>query len=235
MPYFENNGARIYYEKKGAWESGRYPVLLLHGNGESMEIFDKTIEPISYRFPFLAIDTRGHGKSELLNENYDFSYRMFADDVKALVRSLDINQMDIVGFSDGAIIALLLASDSEFAARIMRIVAVGANTNPKGLKGFAHSKIALDKRIADAKGNKLESALCALMLREPDISSDELARIYASVAVVVGSNDIIKPAHTDRLVSSIMHARLIVIDGADHMIPQKFPERLRGVMLDELD
>ena len=84
MPYFENNGARIYYEKKGAWESGRYPVLLLHGNGESMEIFDKTIEPISDRFPFLAIDTRGHGKSELLNENYDFSDRMFADDVRRL-------------------------------------------------------------------------------------------------------------------------------------------------------
>lgn len=235
MPYFQTEGANIYYEKKGNWESGKYPVVLLHGNGESMEIFDKTIEPLLSRLPFIAIDTRGHGKSEITDANYDFSYKVFANDVSSLLKGVGINQFDIVGFSDGAIIALLLASNKETAMHVMRVVAVGANISPKGLKSFAVNAISNDKRTAEAKGDRLTSALCSLMLREPNITASELASIYARVTVVAGSSDMIKRAHTEQIANSIIHARLVIIDGADHMIPQKFPEKLREIMIDEFD
>ena len=149
MPYIEHNGAKLYYEQKGIWKEGKTPVLLLHGNGEDMSIFDKTIEPILSKYAFLAIDTRGHGNSEIVNGSYDLTYEMFADDVMAVVHGLGINQMNIVGFSDGAITALLLASKPDSSMHIMRIISVGANTNPKGLRNGVLNKIALDKRIAE--------------------------------------------------------------------------------------
>lgn len=235
MPYFEYNGAKLYYEKKGNWDVSKYPILLMHGNGESMAIFDQTIEPLLTKMPFLALDTRGQGRSELVTQNCEFSYDMFADDAFALTQHLGINQFDIVGFSDGAITALLMASNPKTCMHVMRIVAVGANINPQGMRTGALKQIAHDKKVADSRGEKHKSALCSLMLTEPHITTDELAHIYACVAVVAGSNDIIKPAHTELIANSIIHAREIIIDGADHMIPEKHPDKLRAIILDELD
>ncbi|MBQ9950055.1 MAG: alpha/beta hydrolase [Clostridia bacterium] len=235
MPYLEHVGAKLYYEKRGNWDSMHCPVVLLHGNGEDMSVFDKATEPLYSRFPFLAMDTRGHGRSDLLSGEFNFSYEQFADDVFALVTHLCINQFDIVGFSDGAICALMLACNPDTKSHVMRVVSVGANITPDGLKPAAIRQIAREKKIADSRGEKKKSALCELMLREPHISTDELARIYASVAVVSGSNDMVKPAHSEQIANSIIHAREIIIDGAGHMIPQDFPEKLREIILDELD
>ena len=235
MPYFEHNGANIYYEKKGNWDCIKYPVLLLHGNCEDMTIYDATIEPLLGKLPFLAIDTRGQGKSELVNNDCFFTYEMFADDVYALTSHLGINQFDIVGFSDGAITALLLAANPQTRVHVMRVVSVGANLNPQGMRHSALKQIAHDKKTADSRGEKRKSALCEMMLTQPDIKPEYLAQIYACVAVVTGSNDIIKPAHSELIANSIIHAREIILDGADHMIPQKYPDKLRAVILDELD
>ena len=236
MPYYKHKGADIYYLKKGNWDTNHFPIVLLHGNGESMETFDATIEPLLDRLPFLAIDTRGQGRSEILNDNYDFTYELFAEDVYTIVvEQLGINQFDIVGFSDGGITALILASDAEKRVHINRVVAIGANLEPNGMKRFMLSRIAHEKRMADVHHDQLGSALCRLMLTEPHITADDLSRIYASVAVVAGSSDIIRPSHTEMIADSIIHARLHIVEGADHMIPQKFPERLREIILDELD
>lgn len=235
MPYIRHKNADLYYEKKGNWEAHHFPIVLLHGNGESMETFDATIAPLLDRLPFLAIDSRGQGKSEILNDNYDFTYELFAEDVFAVITELGINQFDIVGFSDGGIVALLLASSEQTRMHVSRMIVIGANLEPKGMKHFMLSRISHEKRMADVHHDPLQSALCRLMLNEPHITADDLSRIYACTAVVVGSNDIIKPAHTEFIADSIIHARLRVVDGADHMIPQKFPERLREIITDELD
>lgn len=234
MPYFEYNGAKIYYEKKGNWNTDKYPVVLLHGNGESMEIYDKPIAKLLDKLPFLAIDTRGHGKSEITNSSLGLSYSMFADDVFALIKHLNIGQFDIVGFSDGGIVALMLAIRRESAIHIMRVIAIGANLNPDGMKNSALRMIKNMKRKADLSGEAFESALCDLMLTQPDISKEDLAKIYASVAVVVGSNDMIKESHSELIANSTIHGRLLIIEGADHMIPQNHPKELGEIIYEEL-
>ena len=66
----------LYYKKEGNGD----PVILLHGNQESLKIFDKTIKRLSKRFTVYALDSRGHGKSDGFNES--FSYQQMAEDVK---------------------------------------------------------------------------------------------------------------------------------------------------------
>src|SRR6202795_1993246 len=58
---FVFNGNRFYYETYG----GGFPLLLIHGNGESINSFKGQIEALSRRHKVIAMDSRGHGKSEL--------------------------------------------------------------------------------------------------------------------------------------------------------------------------
>ena len=61
------NNIDLFYEKFG---SGT-PIILVHGNGENYNIFDKIIPLLSELFTVYAIDLRGHGKSSIINEyNY---------------------------------------------------------------------------------------------------------------------------------------------------------------------
>lgn len=235
MPYFEHNGANIYYEKQGNWDTNKHPVILLHGNGESMEIFEKTTAPLLDTMPFLAIDTRGHGKSELVSKNFNFTYETFADDVYSLICELGINQFNIVGFSDGGITALILAMNEPSRVHVNSMIVIGANISPDGMKSVMINKIRYEKRIHDARHEYMESALCRLMLNEPHITTHDLGKIYASTVIVVGSHDIIKPSHTEMIADSIIHARLKVVEGCDHLVPQNFPERLREIIVDEFE
>jgi hypothetical protein len=59
----------------------------------------------------IAVDTRGHGKSSDPGEG--FTYQMLADDMGIFLDSLKIKNVDVFGWSDGAILALLLARDHD--------------------------------------------------------------------------------------------------------------------------
>ena len=72
------NGIKLHYEKTG---SGA-PLILLHGNGESHEIFDEAIPLLAPHFTVYAVDTRGHGNSAPVPE---YHYADMAQDVIALV------------------------------------------------------------------------------------------------------------------------------------------------------
>ena len=60
--YLRSGSANIYYEIFG--EENSEAVILLHGNGESGRSFKNLIPLISDKYKVIAIDSRGHGKSE---------------------------------------------------------------------------------------------------------------------------------------------------------------------------
>ena len=57
------NDVNIFYEEYGKGQ----PIILLHGNSETHEIFDKLIEQLKENYKVYAIDSRCHGKSENTN------------------------------------------------------------------------------------------------------------------------------------------------------------------------
>jgi len=84
-----------------------FPLILLHGNGESSAYFANQIVPLAQVRRVIAVDTRGHGASP--RGSAPFTLSQFADDLLAFMDRLGIAQADMLGFSDGGNIALLFA------------------------------------------------------------------------------------------------------------------------------
>ena len=93
----KNGKAKLYYQVGGSGDA----LLLLHGNGESSDIFAQQFPFFTKYFTVYALDTRGHGRSELGVKRLTF--KQIAQDILALLDKEGIQRIHVLGFSDGAI------------------------------------------------------------------------------------------------------------------------------------
>ena len=198
--YIQLDGQILSYEKEGEGS----PVILLHGNGESHEIFDVLSEKLTASHTVYAIDSRGQGGSATPGS---YHYRDMAKDVILFITSLDIEKPAIVGFSDGGIIALMVAM--ERSDLLSSIVVCGANLSPKGLKGSALRDI---KKLYKKTGDPLVQ----MMLVEPDINESELQKISVPTLICAGDDDMVKPKETERIFHSIPGAKGHIFQNSTH-------------------
>ena len=110
---------RHYFLEKGQGEA----LLLLHGNGEDSSYFSAQIETFSREFHVFAVDTRGHGKTP--RGNAPFSIRQFADDLACFMDEHEIGKAHILGFSDGANIAMCFAL--KYPDKVLSLILNGGN------------------------------------------------------------------------------------------------------------
>ena len=116
----------IYYEVHG----NGYPIILLHGNQENRKIYDQLVKDLENDYQLIAMDSRYHGKSI---KSGPLTLDRMAQDVVDVANELDLEAYDVIGFSDGANIALTLAGKDE---RLKHMVLLSPNATPKGIKWF---------------------------------------------------------------------------------------------------
>lgn len=195
------NGVSIYYEVRGS----KGPVLImLHGNGEDHTIFDRAVAYLEQKFVVYLVDSRGHGESSPVRE---YHYQDMVDDLAEFIRKLKLDRPAICGFSDGAIVGLMFAS--QHPDSLSRLIACGGNTRPETLKGF---RMALDRLGSIEK----KDPKVRMMLTEPHITAEDLARITVPVMVVAGSRDCVRRSDTDFIASSVKNGSVCIMRRADH-------------------
>ncbi len=190
----------LYYEKTGTG----VPLIMLHGNGEDHTIFNKATAVLKKHFTVYAIDTRGHGKSSPVDELH---YEDMANDVYEFICKLNLEKPIVYGFSDGGIVALILAIKHPEA--ISRIVASGVNTQPNGLNTINLLIYKITYFFTRAKRIKL-------MLTEPNITDTQLNNIKIPVSVTGGSKDMIKQSHLKHIADNIPNGTLTIFNGEFH-------------------
>jgi len=194
------NNINLYYEKAGCGP----PLLMLHGNGESHKIFRRAMKRLGESFTVYAIDSRGHGKSSRAKELH---YADMAEDVAQFIEKLGLEKPMLYGFSDGGIIGLLLAI--AHPGLLSRMAISGANITPEGAGDNW-------QRMLKAIYFITRGSRWRLMLYEPNIAAEELARIDMPVLVLAGEKDIIKEEHTRAIAGAIPGARLRILPGEGH-------------------
>lgn len=194
------NGLKLFYHKEG---SGR-PVILLHGNGEDHTIFDVAIRDLARSYTVYALDSRSHGKSAPVPT---LTYREMAEDVAAFIRQQGLEKPALVGFSDGGVVALLVAL--RWPDLPGRLVVAGANMTPAGIKQPWRTLMRVQNRISPDP--KLD-----LMLTQPHLAGWQLTGITAPTLVLAGEKDLIDENQTRRIARSIPGAKLLILPGETH-------------------
>ncbi|MCI9440314.1 MAG: alpha/beta hydrolase [Ruminococcus sp.] len=207
----------LYYQEKGNKE----PFILLHGNGENSSYFKNQIDYFSDRYRVIALDTRGHGKSPRGNE--PFTIEQFSRDLYDFMEGLGISDAVILGFSDGANIAMKFAI--KYPNKVRVLILNGGNLNPKGIKRTIQIPIEIGYKIAKRFASKSPDAkknaeMLGLMVNDPNIELRELSKITAPTLVICGSSDMIKESHTKEIAEKIPNAKLSIMKG-DHFIANK--------------
>lgn len=210
----------LHYQEAGAGE----PLILLHGNGENGEYFRHQIVYFSQKYRVIAVDTRGHGQSP--RGTAPFTIQQFAGDLKDFMDQLEISRAVLLGFSDGANIAMKFALS--FPERVKALILNGGNLNAAGVKRPVQLPIEIGYRMArrfaeksaDAKAN---AEMLGLMVNEPNIPAARLREIHAPVLVISGTQDMIKKSHTKEIARNLPNARLAFVKG-NHFIAAKNPQ-----------
>jgi pimeloyl-ACP methyl ester carboxylesterase len=129
--YVDNEGARIWYASYGAGA----PVMLLHGGlGHSGNWGYQVPALVRAGYRIIVMDSRGHGRST--RDAQPYSYELMASDVATMMHVLHLAKASLVGWSDGACTALVLASKAP--AQVAGVLFFGCNMDPSGTRARSH-------------------------------------------------------------------------------------------------
>lgn len=217
----------LHYIEQGAG----FPLILLHGNGEDAGYFAHQMEPFAEHFRVIATDTRGHGQTP--RGEAPFTIRQFAEDLLGFMDLHGIGKAHILGFSDGGNIAMVFAM--AHPERVEKLILDGANLDASGVKPATQIPIEIGYRIARLFARKSPEArknaeLLGLMVNDPAVRPEELARIQSPTLVIAGNRDMIKEEHTRLIARSIAGAQLSILPG-NHFVANKNPEAFNEAVL----
>lgn len=234
--YVENNGARIWYTAYGSGPT----VILLHGGlGHAGNWGYQVPALVNSGYRVVSIDSRGHGHST--RDAQPFTYELMASDVSAVMDALNINKASLVGWSDGACIALVLAS--QVPSRVAGVFFFACNMDPSGTKEFEFTPIigrcisrhTQDYKQLSATPDKFDEffeAVGLMQRTQPNYSADDLAQIKIPVVIVQSEHDeFIKREHAEYLVQSIPNAEFIELPEVSHFAPLQRPVQFNNTML----
>ena len=233
----ENDGARIWHASYGSGP----PVVLLHGGmGHSGNWGKQVPALLGAGRRVVLIDSRGHGRST--RDDRPYRYELMASDVLAVMDTLQIPRAALVGWSDGACTALVLAR--EHPARAAGVFFFACNMDPSGTREIDFTNPLLGRCIG--RHRKDYAALSAtpggfdafaeavgrMQRTEPNYSAADLAEIRTPVAIVLGEGDeFIRREHAEYLAKGIPGARLILLPGVSHFAPLQRPGQFNEAVL----
>lgn len=209
MAIFKYNAQNIYYETYGEG----FPVLFFHGNTTSSRLFTHEIPFYSQFFEVIVFDWLGHGKSDKLDFLPDDLWRMNAEQGIALCDYLNINEVNLIGTSGGALSALNFATiqpnrcpkiiaDSFFGNRLSEQEAIYiTNNRQRAKKNFLFQQYW--KNFVGDYWETMVDIDCDFLLsmakKQLPLIYGNLSDINSEVLLVASSDDEVIPDIFDRM------------------------------------
>jgi pimeloyl-ACP methyl ester carboxylesterase len=240
------NGLRLHYEVHGELgASDAVPLLLIPGAFLSTDSMRQWVTAFVARRPVIVFDQQGHGRTP--DAPRPMSYEQFGDDAAALVRAVEVERVDVMGYSQGGGVALQLAL--RHPGLVNKLVTLSATYRQDGwypsvlhaLEGLSGDMLAdtpigeafrqhtADRAAFDAYVDKMR----VLNVEDQDISDAQLRSIPAPTMVIVGDADGVTPEHAVAMfelrgggdeeaaatgtMSAVPRARLVILPATSHI------------------
>jgi len=232
---FSSQNLRLaYIDEPPVGEARGLPVLLIHGFASTHAInwvftqWVKTLTEAGRRV--IALDNRGHGRSDKLYRPEDYSISLMAEDARNLLDHLGIAKADVIGYSMGARIALMLAKNHRDHVRALVLGGIGESlveggaSVPLGVPEAMEAPSAdaltdpvqkMFRQFAEATKSDLKALAACSRGARYRFSEEELGEIELPVLLAIGTKDEVAK-NADRLVPFFPQARLLLIPERDH-------------------
>jgi pimeloyl-ACP methyl ester carboxylesterase len=126
--YVDVGGLHMYYEIHGAVHGVDKPLVLLHGGFGNIPSWGPTLTALAQSREVIAFELEGHGRTADLNR--PLSWEQMTDDVAAAVRKLGFDQVDVMGYSLGGVMALRMGV--KYPSLVRKLVVVSGLYSPAG-------------------------------------------------------------------------------------------------------
>jgi 3-oxoadipate enol-lactonase len=256
MPYVVVRGGRLHYEIEGDGQT----VVLLHAVGLDLTCWEAQVQVLAPRFRVLAVDLRGHGRSDVPPPPY--TLEGFAEDVHGLLDALGIAPAHVVGLSLGGMVAQLLALDHPKAVRSLVLADTNSTLSPEARPAMVERGEAakrggmaavVDSTLARWFTPGFLGAEVVARCRERLLTDDvqawaaswraiseldtepRLKEVRVPTLVITGEADAAAPvARAQAMAGLIPGARLEIVPGAPHMAPLERPDLFNAAVLEFL-
>ena len=214
MPRAEHDGVRIYYEdfpprhEEPGWpdEEGAAPLVLAHGFGVDLTMWDWQLEPLSWRRRLILWDARGHGQSSAPVDDEAYTMPLLAGDLAAVLDHAGIDRAVIGGMSFGGMIALQFAVDFPQRTRALLL----SDSVPRGATAPAPP-------TPEAHGAR------RAMLERPDLTS-ALPTLTMPALVIYGERDQRVAEGVPALAAGLPRRRIVCLRGCTHGTSAQRPD-----------
>lgn len=241
--YVDLSGVKTWYETDGSGD----PLLMLHGGFCTNDTWGAQRSDLAARFRLYLPERRGHGHTP--DVEGPLSYQDMADDTVAFIDTVIGAPAHLVGWSDGGIVALLVALARPELVR--KVVVIGANFRPAG-ECWADPAM-LERMTPDSSDMEFFRELYEpvapegpahwpvvarkvvdMWRTEPTLTTEDLARISAPTLVMVGDDDMMTLEHTIALYRAIPRSELAVVPGTSHVVPLEKPAEVNRLVIEHL-
>jgi len=248
MLFFDHDGLQLaYIDEPPASAAPGAPVLLIHGFASNHAVnwvntgWVAALTRAGRRV--IAIDNRGHGRSDKPHDPAAYDTGRMAGDAVALLDHLGVRKAVTMGYSMGARIAAFVARDHP--SRVEAVILGGLGYRlvegvglPQGIAGAMEAASAADlsdpverlfRTFAEQNGNDLAAMAACIRGSRQVMSASDVAAISCPALVAVGSKDVVA-GDGPRLAALFPSGEALDIPGRDHNLAVGDKVHRQGVL-----
>jgi pimeloyl-ACP methyl ester carboxylesterase len=222
------------------------PVLLLHGVPGSAATWAPVGDVLLRDFRLLVPDLLGFGRSSRPRSRAALATEAQVRTLAAALDELDVRDLTVVGHDLGATVAVLLAGERpDLVARLGLVAAdtAGSSALLSGALAGRSTLLRLTRELAadpdaiapdELVGDRRQARAVRLLAGQPPVDLAPLvAALDLPVTVVWGDDDpVAPPERARRLADTLPRARLVLVEGAGHLLPLERPAEVAHAIRD---
>ena len=236
--YVQLGAVKTWYDEQGSGD----PLVLMHGGLSDARFFEANTPALAERFHVYTPERRGHGHTP--DVEGPINYQLMADDTIAFLETVVGQPAELVGHSDGAFTAMLVAMQRPELVNRLVLISGGFNKSGEAGPEMEWDVSAITQFLGPTYGEVspdgeehfpvVATKIGEMAAKEPDLQASELAAVPARTLIMFSDDDLMTLGHAVEMYDKIPNAELAIVPGTSHFLPQEKPELVNQLVLDFL-
>lgn len=236
--YVQLGAVNTWYDEHGAGQ----PLVLLHGGLVDARFFEPNLAPLAERFHVYTPERRGHGHTP--DVPGPITFQLMADDTIAFLDTVVGEAADLVGHSNGALVAMLVAMQRPELVNRLVMISSGFNKSGDAVPDAEWNVDQIVEFLGPAYGEVspdgidhlrvVATKIGEMIAVEPTIQASELAKVTQRSLVMFSDDDLDTLPHAVEMYDALPNAELAVVPGTSHFLNQEKPDLVNAIILDFL-